>query len=221
MGERGLWDLAMEQFRRDGHQLTTVNPESLDCFGGDVAWEGAAGTWIYNFSTGAGWSQMTQADPTGVAAVRIEAGLVAAGAGGDTWDWEAALRLALPDPRPGNHCVLPRTTCMGRRGGPGTWLFNFTTATWTQITGTNPEQMLAWGPNLVWENAALGTWIWDGAAGHRSQLPTPPSIEVLGADLLWSFAGGHLGVEWRRRGRRLDPITGAVPTEIASTGAVK
>ena len=81
--------------------------------------------------------------------------------------------------------------------------------------------MLPWGPNLVWENAALGTWIWDGGAWTQITSANPTLIEVLGADLLWSFPGGTWVWSGGGGGTGWTNITGAVPTEIVSTGQVK
>jgi hypothetical protein len=196
-------------------QLTTANPQSLDCFGGDMVWESPLGTWLYAFS-GAGWSQITGADPVGVQPCGSRLVWWRAG---DTWYWDAPT---------GWHylTVGPETTECYRgqlawegAAGPGTWLYNFVTGTWQQITGANPEQMLAWGPSLVWENAAFGTWTYDGG---WTQITTanPTLIEVLGADLLWSWPGGTWVWSGGGGGAAWANITGAVPTEMVSTGAV-
>ena len=197
-------------------QLTTANPQSLECFGGDMVWESPLGTWLYAFA-GAGWSQITGADPVGV--LPCGSRLVWWRAG-DTWYWDAAT---------GWHylTVGPETTECYRgqlawegAAGPGTWLYDFTTGTWQQITGANPEQMLAWGPNFVWENAAFGTWIYDGAGWQQITSGNPTLIEVLGADLLWSFPGGTWVWSGGGGGAAWTSITGAVPQEIISSGAV-
>ena len=203
-------------------QLTAANPDSVECYGGNAAWESALGTWIYNFSTNA-WAQITAANPSGLEPCGSRLVWWRSGAAGsDTWYWEAAT---------GWHYLTigPETTECYRgqlawegAAGPGTWLFNFTTGTWAQITAANPEQMLAWGPNLVWENAAFGTWIYDGAAWAQITTANPNIIETLGAELLWSapgvgtwvWAGGGGGTGWVN-------ITGLAAEEIVSTGDVK
>src|SRR4029077_67078 len=105
-------------------------------------------------------------------------------------------------------------------GPAGTWLYNFTTANWSQITTANPDQMLAWGPNLVWESA-IGTWVWNGAAWAQITTSNATHMEVLGADLLWSFPGGTWVWSGAGGGTGWTFITGAVPAEIVSTGQVK
>jgi hypothetical protein len=196
-------------------QLTNTTPDSLECLGGDLVWEGAAATWLYDFAGGV-WSQLTVGDPVGI--LSCGSHLVWWRAG-DTWYWDAAT---------GWHYLTtgPQTTECYRGqlawgGAAGTWLYNFTTSTWLQITVGNPEQMVAWGPNLVWENAAFGTWIYDGAAWTNIASTNPTHLEVLGADLLWSdsaglwvWSGGGGGAAWTN-------INGAAPAEIVSTGAVK
>ena len=67
-------------------QLTTANPQSMQCFGGNMAWEWAAGTWLYDFSTG--WSQITGADPT--AMLPCGSRLVWWAPGSGTWYYTAA-----------------------------------------------------------------------------------------------------------------------------------
>ena len=133
-------------------QLTTANPESLECFGGDMAWEGAAGTWLYNFNTSGGpgaggWSQITGANPTEHYAVRIEARLVAGRRGGRRYLVLGRRHGMEPPARIG-----PETTACYRgqlawegAAGPGTWLYNFTTATWAQITRRQPRTNAAVG----------------------------------------------------------------------------
>jgi hypothetical protein len=196
--------------------LTNANPQSLECFGGDMVWESPLGTWLLGFS-GGGWSQITAVDPLGVKPCGSRLVWWRAG---DTWYWEAATGW--------NYLTIgPETTECYRgqlawegAGGPGTWLYNFTTATWLNITGANPERMLTWGPNLVWENAAFGTWIYDGAGWQHITDANPTFIEVLGADLLWSGPGGTRVWSGGVGGAAWTDITGAVAQEIISSGAV-
>jgi hypothetical protein len=203
-------------------QLTGSYPNSMDCLGGDAAWEGLGGTWLYNFSTSGGpgtggWSNITGADPTGMRSCGSR--LLWWWAGG-TWAWSANTGwLLLTNAAPQSvECYRDN---MAWESALGTWTYNFTTG-WAQITGADPEQMLAWGPNLAWENAAAGTWIWDGGGWTQITGANPTLMEVLGPDLLWSFpagtwvwsGGGAGGAAWTN-------ITAAVPTQIVSTGAVK
>jgi hypothetical protein len=198
-------------------QLTGANPQSLECLGGDMVWESPLGTWLYAF-TGGGWSQITAADPVGVQPCGSH---LAWYRGGDTWYWDAATGwhfLAGVGPET-TECYRGQLAWEGA-AGPGTWLYNFTTGTWQQITGANPEQMLAWGPSLVWENAAFGTWVYDGGWTQITSA-NPTLIEVLGADLLWSWPGGTWVWSGGGGGAGWTNITGAVPSEIVSTGAVR
>jgi hypothetical protein len=198
-------------------QLTTANPQSLNCFGGDMAWESPVGTWLYNFTAGA-WTQITTADPVGLLPCGSQLIWWRAG---DLWYWNAAS---------GWHYLTigPETTECYRgqlvwegAAGPGTWLYNFTTGTWVQITAANPDQTLAWGPNLVWENAAFGTWIYDGAGWQQITSADATFIKVLGDDLLWSWPGGTWVWSGAGGGAGWTNITSAVPTEIVSSGAVQ
>ena len=90
-----------------------------------------------------------------------------------------------------------------------------------QITGANPDQMLAWGPNLVWENTPFGTWVYDGAGWAQITTADATNIEVLGAELLWSFPGGTWLWSGGGGGAGWTNITGAAATTIVSTGAVR
>jgi hypothetical protein len=195
-------------------QLTTANPQTLGCLGGDMVWESNLGTWLYAF-TGAGWSQITTADPVGVLACGSRLVWWRAA---DTWYWDES----------GWHYLTggPETTECYRgqlawEGAAGTWLFNFTTSAWQSITGGNPEQMLAWGPNLVWENGAAGTWVYNGTAWAQITSGDPTLIEVLGPDLLWSDPSGTQLWSGEGGGAGWTSLTGAVPTAIVSAGAVE
>jgi hypothetical protein len=204
-------------------QLSNGTPESLECFGGDVAWEGAAGTWLYDFSTAGGpgtggWRQITGVNPVGI--LPCGSKLVWWRAG-DTWYYDNAAGWTLLT------SVGPETTACYRGllawegpAGPGTWLYNFTTLSWQQISVGNPDQMLPWGPNLVWENTALGTWIWDGAAWAQITSVGPTLIDVVGSELIWSWPGGTWVWSGGGGGAGWTNITAAVPTEIVGTGAV-
>jgi hypothetical protein len=200
-------------------QLTTATPQTLECFGGDMAWESNLGTWLYNFA-GGGWMQITAADP-----VRTQpcGSRLVWWRAGDTWYWEATTgwHYLTIGPETGE-CYRGQFVWEGA-AGPGTWLYNFTSASWLQITGANPEQVLEWGPLLVWENAAFGTWTYNGANGAWQQITgaNPTLIEVLGADLLWSWPGGTWVWSGGGGGAAWTNITGAVPTEMVSTGAVR
>jgi len=110
-------------------------------------------------------------------------------------------------------------------GSLGTWLYNFATNSWTQISAAvSPEHLVAWGPYLVWEGidfGTRGTWIYDGAAWTEIATGDAVHVEVLGPDLLWSGAsgtwvwgGGGGGAGWTQ-------ITPSVATQIVSTGAIK
>jgi hypothetical protein len=206
-------------------QLTSSDADTLECFGGDMAWEGPEGTWLYNFNvsggpgSGGGWSQITGANPAGVLACGSHLGWWRAG---DTWYWDAATgwhQIAAVGPET-TECYRGQFAWEGA-AGPGTWLYNFVTAGWSQITSANPEQMVAWGPNLAWENAAAGTWIWDGGAWSQITSANPTVMEPLGADLLWGYGAGTWVWSGGGGGDAWTFITGAVPTEIVSTGQVK
>ena len=196
-------------------QLTTSNPESLECFGGDAIWEGGAGAWLFNFTTSS-WSQLSASNPAGVLPCGSR---LAWWSATETWYREAAT---------GWHflAVGPETTACYRgqlawEGASGTWLYNFTTSSWQQLTPNNPEQMLPWGPNLVWENAAFGTWIWDGAAWTQISTNNPTQMVGLGADLIWSFPGGVWVWGGGGGGAGWTNIAGSPPAEMVSTGQVK
>jgi hypothetical protein len=211
-------------------QLSPNTPEGLECFGGDAVWEAAAGTWIYRFSTGA-WSQLSAGNPTGVLACgsrlvwwrapSLEEDAVGRFHAdhhldaGDTWYWEAAS---------GWHNVAPgpeSTACYRSqlvwKAEAGTWVFDFNTSVWTQITTGNPKEMVSWGPNLAWESADAGTWVWNGTFWSQISRNTPTEMAVLGADLLWTspagtwvWGGGGGGAGWTK-------ISDSMATAIVST----
>jgi hypothetical protein len=196
-------------------QLSGASPQSMDCLGSDLAWESPVGTWLYNFATGA-WSQLSGADPAGILACGSRLVWWRAG---DTWYWDAATGWH-------NLGIGPESTecyrgLMAWEGGAGTWLYNFTSGAWTQITTANPEQILAWGPSLVWENAASGTWVWDGGGWTQITSANATRMAVLGADLLWAYPSGTWAWSGGGAGTGWTSITSAVPTEIVSSGAVK
>jgi hypothetical protein len=199
-------------------QLSASAPDSLECFGGDLVWEGGTGTWLYKFTTGV-WSQLSASNPSGILACGTRLVWWRGGAGGDVWYWDAATAWHNLGSGPeSTACYLGQ---LAWEGPTGTWLFNFTTSAWTQISPSNPEEIVSWGPNLVWENAASGTWIWNGSTWTQISASNPTQVEVLGADLLWTsptgtwvWSGGGGGAGWTS-------ISSSAASAIVSTGAVK
>ena len=196
-------------------QLTGSSPESMECLGGDAVWEGAAGTWLYSFTTG--WSQIKAANPTGVLACGSRLVWWRAG---DSVVLGGRHGVAPPDAcGPRNHCLLRRTTCVGRRRRAR----GSTTSRrrrGRRLTSATPTKYCR-GVRISSGKAPLALGFGMGRGGHRSPLATPPVIEVLGADLLWSFPAGTWVWSGAGGGTGWTNITSGAATEIVSTGQVK
>ena len=163
--------------------LSASNPESIQCFGGQIAWESAAGTWLYNFTTG--WTQISSANPAGILPCGARLAWWSGGAG--TWFYSAGSWTQI------SGLGAQTTACYRSKiaweSAAGTWLYDFSTG-WTQISGNNPDQILAWGPTLVLEGA-VGTWVYD-QSGVWTQISAanPTQLAVLSDRLLWADASG-------------------------------
>jgi hypothetical protein len=167
--------------------LSTENPDSVQCFGGNVAWESAIGTWIYNFGTSA-WTPITSSDPAGILACGSRLVWWRAG--------ETVLQRRHRELEPPDRSGPETTECY--RGnlvwegasGPGVWIYNFTTSSWSQIATSNPDSVRAWGPSLAFEGP-IGTWVYS-QTGVWTQIAggNPTQLEVLGPYLLWADATG-------------------------------
>jgi hypothetical protein len=201
-------------------QLTAAVADNIECLGGDAVFEGAAGTWLFRFSTGV-WSQLTAGNATNVLPCGSRLIWWRVAGGNDLWFWDAAT---------GWHylTIAPESTACYRgqlvwegAAGPGTWIYNFVSASWSQITTANPEEIVPWGPNLVWENAALGTWIWDGAAWTQITSANANVVEVLGPDLLWTGAAGTWVWGGGGGGSGWTNTSSAIATQIVGTGAIQ
>jgi hypothetical protein len=193
-------------------QPTSAAADSLQCFGGEMAWESSLGTWLWSETTG--WREITTANASGM--LTCGARLVWWWPG-ETWYWDDAtgwhlLTSASPD---SVQCYRGQ---LAWESALGTWIYSFTSG-WQQITTANPDQILAWGPTLVWESS-LGTWTYDTTAGW-TQITTanPTNMEVLGVDLLWSSPSSGTWV-WNR-GAGWTSLSSAASTQIVGTGAVK
>ena len=99
----------------------------------------------------------------------------------------------------------------------GTWLWNGTTASLTQLTSAIPDQVKACGNNLLWAGAAFGTWRWNTTTGW-AQLTTanPQSMQCFGGNMAWESAAGtwlyDFSTGWSQ-------ITGADPTAMLPCGS--
>jgi hypothetical protein len=100
----------------------------------------------------------------------------------------------------------------------GTWLWNETTSTWSQLTSAGASQLKACGNNLLWTSAAFGMWRWNPSTGW-SQLTgaSPQSMDCLGGDAVWEGASGTWLYSFDTSAWRM--ITSADPLAVRSCGS--
>jgi hypothetical protein len=100
----------------------------------------------------------------------------------------------------------------------GTWLWNGTTQSWSQLTPNNADHLKACGNNLLWASAADGIWRWNSSTGWALlSAASPESLDCLGGDAVWEGATGtwiytfSTGVS--------SPITPGNPTGVLPCGS--
>jgi hypothetical protein len=190
------------------------------CFGDEMVWQGSVGTWLYDFvasggpGTG-GWTLLTGSDPIGIAGCGRRLLWWSAAAG--TWYWDNGWFQITTAPAQTTACYKGQ---IAWESPLGTWIYNFATG-WSQITNVDPDGFVPWGPNLAWDGgAAWGTWIYGDTGWSQITGANPTLMEVLADHLLWSYPAGTWTWSGAGGGAAWTSITGAVPTQIVSTGAV-
>jgi hypothetical protein len=201
-------------------QLSNLAPQSMVCFGDEMVWQGSVGTWLYDFvasggpGTG-GWTLLTGSDPIGIAGCGRRLLWWSAAAG--TWYWDNGWFQITTAPAQTTACYKGQ---IAWESPLGTWIYNFATG-WSQITNVDPDGFVPWGPNLAWDGgAAWGTWIYGDTGWSQITGANPTLMEVLADHLLWSYPAGTWTWSGAGGGAAWTSITGAVPTQIVSTGAV-
>jgi hypothetical protein len=101
--------------------------------------------------------------------------------------------------------------------GSGTWLWNETTSSWSQLSTAIPTHMKACGNNLLWSSAAYGMWRWNASAGW-AQLTSanPDTMECFGGDAVFESA---LGTWLYSFTTGWSEITTANPTGVLACGS--
>jgi hypothetical protein len=81
--------------------------------------------------------------------------------------------------------------------GSGLWIYNLDSATWTQITTTNPENMIYSGLTLYVDfGASYGLYKWDGASWAQLAPASPENMVTSGASLYVDFGASYGLYKW-------------------------
>ena len=83
----------------------------------------------------------------------------------------------------------------------GLWVYNSDSATWTQVTSANPENMIYSGSMLYGDFGALGLWKWNGTTWTMLTPSTPENMLASGSTLYGDF--GAVGL-WMWNGDFMD-----------------
>jgi hypothetical protein len=105
----------------------------------------------------------------------------------------------------------------------GIWAYNSTSTTWTQITSSNPESVVASGSVLYGDFGASGIWMWSGGdstAWTQITSSNPESVVASGSVLygdfgasgIWMWSGGD-STAWTQ-------ITSSNPESVVASGSV-
>ncbi|MEI6263155.1 MAG: right-handed parallel beta-helix repeat-containing protein, partial [Deltaproteobacteria bacterium] len=101
--------------------------------------------------------------------------------------------------------------------GSGLWVYNSDSATWTQISSINPENMIYSGSTLYADFGALGLWMWDGAAWSQLTSADPENMETAGSTLYVDFGASYGLYKWD--GDSSAHLTSADPENMVTAGS--
>ena len=100
--------------------------------------------------------------------------------------------------------------------GSGLWVYNSDSATWTQISSINPENMIYSGSTLYGDFGALGLYKWNGAAWSQLTKADPENMVTSGSTLYVDF--GALGL-YKWDGAMWTLLTSSDPENIVTLGS--
>ena len=101
--------------------------------------------------------------------------------------------------------------------GSGLWVYNSDSATWTQISSINPENMIYSGSTLYADFGALGLWMWDGAAWSQLTSADPENMVTAGSTLYVDFGASYGLYKWD--GDSWTHLTQAGPENMVTAGS--
>ena len=100
--------------------------------------------------------------------------------------------------------------------GSGLLVYNPNTATWTQVTSDNPENIIYSGSTLYGDFGALGLWRRDGTAWSQLTSSNPENMVASGSTLYGDF--GAVGL-WRWNGSSWSQLSGVNPENMVASGS--
>jgi hypothetical protein len=102
--------------------------------------------------------------------------------------------------------------------GSGLWVYNSDSATWTQISSINPENMIYSGSTLYGDFGALGLWQWDGAVWSQLTSADPENM-VTSSSILYVDFGASYGL-YKWDGAVWSQLTTANPENMVTSGSI-
>jgi hypothetical protein len=102
--------------------------------------------------------------------------------------------------------------------GSGLWIYNLHSATWMQITPTNPENMIYSGLTLYVDfGASYGLYEWDGDSWAQLTPANPENMVTSGTTLYVDFGASYGLYMWN--GAAWTQLTSANPENMVASGS--
>jgi hypothetical protein len=102
--------------------------------------------------------------------------------------------------------------------GLGLWIYNSDSATWTQISTANSENIIYSGSTLYVDfGASYGLWKWDGAAWSQLTPVNPENMATSGSTLYVDFGASYGLYKWD--GAAWSQLTPANPENMVVSGS--
>ena len=185
-GANGLWHYDGS----DWSQLTTLNPEAMETWEGDLAVGfSTSGLWSYD---GATWDFLTINNPEEM--VGWSQGLAADFGGLGLWNYDGSNWSPLTTSNPKAMESWPGSLAVDFGVSGGLWAYDG--STWTFLTTHDAENMVAWNHGLAGDFGTSGLWNYDGS--NWTLLTTNDAVMMqswnrgLAVDFstgLWSYDG--------------------------------
>jgi hypothetical protein len=101
--------------------------------------------------------------------------------------------------------------------GSGLWIYNSSSAAWSQISSTNPERVIYSGSTLYADFGASGLYKFDGAAWTQLTPSDPENIVASGSTIYVDFGVSNGLYKWD--GTAWTQLTSAKPENMVATGS--
>jgi hypothetical protein len=102
-------------------------------------------------------------------------------------------------------------------GSSGTWMWNQNDTTWTKLSPSNPENMVASGLFLYADFGPSGIWMWNGSNWTKLTPSDPENIVASGSLLYADFGPGGI---WMWNGSNWSSLTPSDPQKMVASGSL-